>query len=196
VEHNKQAGRITFVSHAPTAAIRAAAFPLDEPVEPAKLEALRSLGRKPARPNRIEAAPELRTRQTAAALGLDPTQSPELRDLDYGTWAGKSPEEVHAFDPGGLGQWLSDTSAAPHGGESIDSLVIRVEHWLTAHRHTGHTLAITHPAVIRATILLTLQAPAQSFWRIDIPPASITDLRWNGHAWTLRSTGGPLAFSS
>lgn len=189
-------GRITFISHAATAATRAAAFPFDEPVEPARLDELRSFGRRLVRAQQVEAPPERRTLETAIALGLDPTPSPELRDLDYGAWAGKSAEEISSSNPHGLRQWLSDTSAAPHGGESIDSLLLRVAGWLATHREVGHTFAITHPAVIRAAILLTLEAPAQSFWRIDIPPASVTDLRWNGSAWTLRSSGGPLATGS
>jgi len=183
-------GRITFISHAPTAATRAAAFPFDEPVEPPRLVELRALGRRPVRAQQIEAAPELRARQTASALGLDPLPCPDLRELDFGVWSGRPPQEI---EPGGLAQWLSDTAATPHGGESIDALLLRVEGWLTARRDTGHTIAITHPSVIRAAILHTLQAPAQSFWRIDIPPASVTDLRWNGRAWTLRSSGGPIA---
>jgi len=37
------------------------------------------------------------------------------------------------------------------------------------------------------------RAPAQSLWRIDIPPVSITDLRWNGGFWNLRKSGCPFS---
>jgi broad specificity phosphatase PhoE len=186
-------GRITFISHAPTAAVRRAAFPLDEPIDPRDLEKLRSAGWIPPRARQVYAGPEQRTRQTAKALGFDPILSADLKDLDYSSWRGKSLDEIQSTDAQGVVRWLTDVDAAPHGGESIASLLARTERWLTGHSGSGHTLAFTHPAVIRAAILLTLQAPAQSFWRIDIPPMSITDLRWNGRFWSLRSSGGPLS---
>ena len=46
--------------------------------------------------------------------------------------------------------------------------------------------AVTHPAVVRAAIMLTLDATANSFWRIDIEPVSTTLLHFRGGAWTLR----------
>ena len=49
-------------------------------------------------------------------------------------------------------------------------------------------VAVTHPAVIRAAILIALDAPPKSFWRIDIAPVSRTVMHFRGHAWTLRST--------
>jgi hypothetical protein len=47
--------------------------------------------------------------------------------------------------------------------------------------------------VIRSAIVHALSASAQTFWRIDIAPLSLTDLRFNGRVWTLRSSGGELA---
>jgi broad specificity phosphatase PhoE len=186
-------GRITFISHAPTAALRRAAFPLDESIESRELEKLVSIGWIPPRVHQVFAGPELRTRQTASALGLDPILCAELKDMDYASWRGKSLDEVQSTDPQGVGLWLTNVDAAPHGGESLASLLARIEHWLGGQNGSGHTLAFTHPAVIRAAILLALQAPAQSFWRIDAPPVSITDLRWNGRFWTLRSSGCTLS---
>jgi broad specificity phosphatase PhoE len=49
-------------------------------------------------------------------------------------------------------------------------------------------VAVTHPAVIRAAILVVLDAPPKSFWRIDIAPGSRTVMHFRGHAWTLRSS--------
>jgi len=182
-------GRITFISHAPTAAVRRAAFPLDEPIEQGEVEKLQSVDWIPPRLSKVYAAPEQRTRQTAKALGLDPILSAELKDLDYSLWRGKSLDEVQATHPDGVRQWLTDIDAAPHGGESIANFLGRIECWLAGQHGFGHILAVTHPAVIRAAVVLTLQAPARSFWRIDIPPASITDLRSSGHFWSLRSSG-------
>ena len=107
------------------------------------------------------------------AMGLDSVLSTELKDLDYSSWRGKSLDEVQATDPDGVRRWLTDIDAAPHGGESIRNFLARIGGWLAGQHGSGHTLAVTHPAVVRAAVVLTLQAPAQSFWRIDIPPVSI-----------------------
>jgi broad specificity phosphatase PhoE len=87
-----------------------------------------------------------------------------------------------------LAIWLTDPARAPHGGESVVELISRVRAWmdsLTANRI--RLVAVTHPAVIRAAILVALDAPPKSFWRIDIAPASRTVMHFRGHAWTLRS---------
>jgi len=140
--------------------------------------------------------PEHRTRHTAQALGLEPALLVELADVDYGAWRGKAIDEIQATDPGGLADWLTNVNAAPHGGESLALVIARVERWMDTQTGAGHTLAVTHPAVIRAAILCALQAPPESFWRIEISPLSITDLRFNGRLWTLRSTGCSLRGSS
>ena len=83
--------------------------------------------------------------------------------------------------------WLADPAAAPHGGESIIDLLGRVAGWLESlTRNTARTVAVTHPAVIRAAILLALGAPPKSFWRIDIAPVSPVAMHYRGNSWTLR----------
>jgi broad specificity phosphatase PhoE len=52
----------------------------------------------------------------------------------------------------------------------------------------SRTVAVTHPAVIRAAILTALDAPPKSFWRIDVAPVSRTVMHFRGHVWTVRST--------
>jgi broad specificity phosphatase PhoE len=185
-------GRITLLSHAPTAAMRRSVFPLDEPVDARELERLGSISWIRPRVHQVYAGPEQRAVQTAEALGFGPTHCEELKDLDCQAWRGKSLEKVQSADPEGVRRWLTDVDAAPHGGESIARLLERIEHWVAGQRSSGHTLAVTHPAVIRAAVVLALQAPAQSFWRIDVSPLSITDFRWNGRFWSLRNSGCPL----
>ncbi|RXH54300.1 putative phosphoglycerate mutase [Granulicella sibirica] len=85
-----------------------------------------------------------------------------------------------------------DVHTAPHGGESFVELIGRVGQWIADQQDAGHIVAITHPAIIRAALVHTLSAPPQSFWRIDIAPLTLTDLRFNGMSWTLRSAGSPL----
>jgi broad specificity phosphatase PhoE len=151
-----------------------------------------ALGWKAPRLQRICSAPERQTQQTAQALGLSAAIAHELRDCDYGAWRGREFDELQTNEPEGIVAWLTDASASPHGGESIVDLIHRVGGWLDEQTDAGHTLGVTRPAVIRGAIVYALQAPAQTFWRIDIAPLSLTDLRFNGAVWTVRSTACPL----
>jgi broad specificity phosphatase PhoE len=176
--------RLTLVSHGMTDAMAAARFPADEPLNDAgrrQAEAAAGLGI----PGSAHlAGPEQRTRQTAQLMGLDATTEPRLADLDCGRWRGRTLGAVPEAD---LGVWLTDPARAPHGGESIVDLTERVAGWLaSAVEGPSRTVAVTHPAVIRAAILLALDIAPKSFWRIDIAPVSRTTLHYRNDCWTLR----------
>jgi len=99
--------RLTLVSHGATAALRAARFPLDEPLEARALDAARSSNLRP--PDHALSDSSARCRQTAAALGLDAAVDDRLTDLDTGRWSGLGLDEV---DPAGLTAW--NTIPLPH----------------------------------------------------------------------------------
>ncbi|MEJ8671813.1 histidine phosphatase family protein [Streptomyces sp. MS1.AVA.1] len=78
-------------------------------------------------------APSQRCTQTAQALGLDGvTAEPALRDIDMGSWRGRTLSEVAASDGAGLATWMVDPGAAPHLGESVAEACLRVAAWLDA----------------------------------------------------------------
>lgn len=176
-------GRLTLVSHAGTEAMSTARFPDDEPLNTVGLRQARAVAHLALRADTQQrCGPEQRTRQTAQIIGLHAQDDPALADLDCGRWRGQPldtvpPEDLHC--------WLTEPSQAPHGGESIIDLIDRVTGWLSAMRQS-RTVAVTHPAVIRAAMLIALDSPPQSFWRIDIAPASCTRLHYRGLNWTLK----------
>ncbi|MBF4998760.1 histidine phosphatase family protein [Nocardia sp. BSTN01] len=179
--------RLTLISHGMTAAMRSARFPVDEP-----LDELPRGAASPAAPpaDRVLAAPELRATATATLLTLRATVEPALRDLDCGDWAGRP---MDTLDPADLMSWMTDPAYRGHGGEAITDLLDRVRGWLdTVVADRRRIVAITHPAVVRASVLLALAAPPESFWRMDIPPLSATTLHSRGPAWTVRHTANPL----
>jgi len=178
--------RLTLVSHGATAALRAARFPLDEPLEARALDAARASNLRP--PDHALSDSSARCRQTAAALGLDAAVDDRLTDLDTGRWRGLGLDEV---DPAELAVWTTDPAAAPHGGETVLALVERVRGWL-AELPAGRTAAVTHPAVVRAGLVAALAADPASFWRIDVPPLCSTSLHGRGGRWTLRHVNRPL----
>lgn len=180
--------RLTFISHGATAATQRAAFPADEPLEEPALVQAASLRDRLRRADRALTSPLLRARQTAEALCLDAREEPALRDLDHGRWAGRALGEIEAAEPGAVQAWLHDAGAAPHGGEAVSDLLLRVAAWMGGYGgETGHTVIVTHAAVIRAAILHVLDAPAGSFWRVDVAPLSVTDIRHDGRRWALRA---------
>ncbi|MDT5003005.1 MAG: hypothetical protein QOJ24_181 [Mycobacterium sp.] len=177
--------RLTLVSHAMTDAMSAGRFATDEP--------LSSVGYRQADAS-IElgvadsayCGPEKRARQTAELLGLQASIEHRLADLDCGRWRGDVLGGVGSAD---LAIWLTDPTRAPHGGESVVELIERVRDWMnTLTTRHSRLVAVTHPAVVRAAILIALDAPAKSFWRIDVAPVSRTVMHFRGHAWTLRTT--------
>ncbi len=181
---------LTLVAHAATQAVREAAFPLDEPIDPQGHAKASALGSALRRVDVAWTSPALRARQTAEAMGLAAGIEPALRDLDFGGWAGRSLAELQAASPDSVAAWTGDCAAAPHGGESILDLLRRVTPWFeTIGQGEGRIVAVTHAAVLRAAVILALKAEPKSFWRIDIAPLCRIRLRGGGRQWTLLSLG-------
>ena len=178
--------RLTLVSHAMTDAMSAGRFPVDEPLNAAGLRQIDSVtDLSPA--DAALCGPETRTRQTAELLGLAAVGDARLADLDVGHWRGASLDDA---DPDGVVAWLDDPAAAPHGGESVVDVVARVRDWMGSLTGApGRVVAVTHPAVIRSALVVALDAPPKSFWRIDVAPASRTLLHHRRPGWTLRVQG-------
>ncbi|MDQ6806455.1 MAG: histidine phosphatase family protein [Actinomycetota bacterium] len=184
--------RLTLVCHASTEAVRQTAFALDEPLDHRGAAAAAAAGKAIARSDQAWCGPSLRTRETAAALGLEPQIDAALDECDYGSWRGRRLAELEAEHPAAIAAWVTDPAAAPHGGETINELLARVDGWLTARAGRGdRTLAVTHASVIRAAVVAALRAPAQAFWQIDVAPLSQTVLHERAGSWTLRATGLP-----
>lgn len=177
--------RLTLVSHAMTDAMAAGRFPTDEPVNATGRRQV-GTGVELGVTEQAFCGPEQRACQTAELLGVRAQIEPRLADLDCGRWRG---DVLGGVLPAELAIWLTDPTRAPHGGETVVDLIDRVAGWmdsLTSAR--TRVVAVTHPAVVRAAILIVLDAPPKSFWRIDIAPLSRTVMHFRGHAWTLRST--------
>jgi broad specificity phosphatase PhoE len=184
------AARLVLICHGSTAATRGSSFPIDEQLDEYGKVGAAALAAHLPKADRWLTAPELRTRQTAEALGLDATFEPALRDCDYGSWSGRSLNDVFASEPDGVAAWLRDPAATPHGGESVLSLMQRTADWLHSEQgQSQRSIVVTHAAVIRAMITCAIGAPPESFWRIDIAPLSVSRLSGDGSRWNLSSSG-------
>jgi broad specificity phosphatase PhoE len=183
--------RLLLVRHAPTAATRAGAFPVDEPLDDDGFAAAAQLAG--ALPPRCEAltSPALRCRQTADAAGLRPAAvEPALGECDFGAWAGRSLADVE--EPAAVA-WMTDPAARPHGGESLAAFAARVGGWLDGQAQLdGRAVAVTHAGVVRAVLVHALGAPLGAFWRIDATPLAITELHAHDGRWTITRVNCPL----
>ena len=188
------APRLTLICHATTRALRAATFGGDDPIDDVGKAKAERLAGTIRRTDACFTSPALRARETAAALGLEAVVDERLRDCDFGRWTGLKFTQVLVREPRKLMSWITNPSTAPHGGEPIPKLIERVAAWIREPgRDKVHTVAITHASVIRAAIVHVIEAQLQSFWRIDVTPLSLTDLRTNGRRWVLRSMGPMVA---
>ena len=106
---------------------------------------------------RIFSSPQLRARQSAAAMGYDnPILDGRLMEQNWGRWEGMSLAEIaeqegkDAFiHAGRRGQFR------PPGGESIDEVIVRVDDFLRdAARVDSDAIAVTHMGVLRAAYTL------------------------------------------
>ncbi len=182
--------RITLICHATTRALRAAAFGGDDSLDEIGKEKAQSLAGSLGQVDHCWTSPALRARETATALGLTAVVDERLRDCDYGRWTGLRFQQVLLREPRKLVAWIRKPESAPHGGEAIPQLLQRVAAWIADRsREQGHTVAVTHSAVIRAAVVHVIQAQLPSFWRIDVLPLSQVELRTNGRRWVLRSIG-------
>jgi broad specificity phosphatase PhoE len=182
--------RITLICHSTTRDLRAATFGGDDVLDAVGLQKAAALAGALGSVDRVFVSPTLRALQTAEAMGLVGVTDDRLRDCDYGRWTGLKFQQVLLKEPRKLVSWVKNPSGAPHGGEAIPQVIDRVASWIDERtKEKGHTVAVTHPAVIRAAIVHVIGAGLPSFWKIDVVPLSATDLRTNGRRWVLRSLG-------
>ena len=122
-----------------------------------------------------------RARQTAAAIGsalrLDVGQLEGLVEQDFGSWEGKTLDEVRALWPDELDAWLAYPDAAPRGGESfadVERRVRRARNDLISAHLGGIVVVVTHVTPIKTLLRLALEAPPETMYRIHLDPASIS----------------------
>ncbi|MEU1513605.1 histidine phosphatase family protein [Streptomyces sp. NPDC005811] len=184
--------RVTFVPPAMNDSLRRARFDDGGSLDAGGTARARAAAGSLPAAVRVLLSPSVRCRETAAALGLDGTEEPELAGLDMGRWRGLTLAEVGSAEPQEVGRWLADPDAAPHGGESVADLCARVGRWLRAAAGTdGHTVAVVEPEIVRAVVVHVLGAPLAAFWRLDVPPLTATSVSGRAGRWNVR-LGQPL----
>ncbi|MFD2421945.1 bifunctional RNase H/acid phosphatase [Amycolatopsis pigmentata] len=129
----------------------------------------------------IIASPLSRARQTAQAaadaIGGRVTTHQRLLEADFGEWEGLTFAEAAERDPDLHGRWITDTTVAPPGGESIDAVYRRSrdarDELLADHR--GRTIiVVSHVTPIKSFLRLALDAGPSLFFRLHLDLASLS----------------------
>jgi probable phosphoglycerate mutase len=129
----------------------------------------------------------VRAQQTAAfvgaALGLPVRYDRALRERCFGVLEGLPLSTLDPGDSGISGDSVTDVSARPEGGESLDQLYRRVGtfvEWLLVQQHSGDVVVVTHGGTIRAL-------------RAYCTGTSMSGLAWdvvpNGSVWKVPQPG-------
>jgi len=131
----------------------------------------------------IYASPLKRTQMTAKPLaehlGLKIEIKEGLREIYYGQWEGKTPEEVNSHFHDDYVSWLADPGwNSPTGGEKGIDIARRssevIEEIQKTH-HQGNILIVSHKATIRILLCSLLGIDLGRFRdRIGIPVASLS----------------------
>lgn len=151
----------------------------------------------------VVTSPLRRARETAevvaAALGLDIDVDEGFAECAFGAWDGHTFAEVRERWPAELTAWLGSTSVAPPGGESFEEVFERVEGAATRLRSRlrgtggadGRTvLVVTHVTPVKTLVRLALDAPAAAIYRMELLPASLSEIRYYaGGLASLRAFG-------
>jgi broad specificity phosphatase PhoE len=165
---------VLFICQAETAELRKGRFPAAEQAARRPLDAAVELAERLGSFDLVYCAPQQAARDTADVMFKTALIAPELKDIDYGRWSGRLIREVALEDDVAFQSWVG--GAPSPGGESLQELIDRIAKWLDARMdEVGNTAAIVSPAVLRAVVISALNAPLQSFSRLDI--SALSNLR-------------------
>lgn len=133
----------------------------------------------------VVSSPLLRCAQFASELaerlGLPWETELRFKEIGFGDWEGRTPEEVMQSDPDRLDRlWRDPVRNTPPGGEGLEAFAARVEEgWNELlRRHEGRKiLVVAHGGVNRVILCHALQIPLRNMFRLDVPFAALSRLR-------------------
>jgi alpha-ribazole phosphatase len=112
--------------------------------------------------------------------------SPELWEMNFGAWEGKTWGEI---PPTELDPWMADfVNIRPPGGENFLEVQSRAVQFLqTIVQNNVENLAlITHAGVIRGLLCHLINVPLSNAFQLDLDYGSITRLTFKHGQWKLR----------
>jgi probable phosphoglycerate mutase len=134
-------------------------------------------------PEVLISSPLKRARQTADAIaratGLSVIDDTDWYELSFGSWDGKSIEEVKAETPEDYQAWVNSSSYRPGGGESYDEAAERIDAAMekVLSQYPGQkVVVVTHNGVIKSAANLAIGGPNDGVFHMDATPCSISSI--------------------
>jgi broad specificity phosphatase PhoE len=125
----------------------------------------------------------------AGPQNLEVSTDQGLNELEFGSWMGKPFSDLKQCEEWRHFNQLRSLTRAP-GGESLIDVQARA--WkslenIQARHPDGTVAAITHGDVIRALLLLLLGMPLDHILRLEVAPASVSEIVLGGDEPLVRS---------
>ncbi|PZA09795.1 histidine phosphatase family protein [Rhodopseudomonas palustris] len=179
-------GRLWLVRHAPVDGPKGVIHAPDAAVDLGDTARLRWLRDMLPSGAAAVASPSRRTRETAAALGVEAQLEPDFREQDFGTWTGRRHDDLaRELGPAYDAFWLDAARLAPPGGESFVDQIVRVRQGL-ARLPGGDSVLVVHSGTIRAVLAIALGASPEAALSFVIDPLSLTLIeRLGSAAWRI-----------
>ena len=147
-------------------------------------------------PDLVVTSPLARTRQTAAAFGVEAEVDERWIEMDYGDFDGRPTGDVTAET---WAQWRADVDFAPPGGESLARVTARVcdaLDGLVARAVGRRVVVVSHVSPIKAAVGWALAMGPEVSWRTFVAPGSITRLGVGPSGPSLRSFNETMHLSA
>lgn len=141
----------------------------------------------------IYSSPLTRCLDTAAAIGrvcgIDPIPLPELIDINYGVWQGRTRDAVSREDPVRFESWMTRPDLTVVGGaDSLQTVQGSLVHALQMfrERHDGKTVvAVGHDSSNRIFLLTALEMPLSRYWSLRQDPCCVNVIEFDGYRCTV-----------
>jgi alpha-ribazole phosphatase len=144
----------------------------------------------------VYSSPLNRAAATASAVasphGLEPMLRPDLKEINFGSFEGRTFDEIAVSHPDLYTQWMREpTSVRFPGGEGFADLRARATREIARIRREhegGSVVVVTHGGVIRAVLSEVLGMHERFVFRIDQSWGGMSRVEWVGDEPTLRSS--------
>ncbi len=124
-------------------------------------------------------------RELAARHAIPLEIMPNLQEMSFGAWEGRTAAEIMVDTPRALELfWRDPLNNPPPQGESLLACDRRVATaWKTLlSKHAGHhVLVVAHGGIIRLVLRQVLQIPLQCLYRLEVPYATLSQVRVHGY---------------
>ena len=121
----------------------------------------------------------------SAATGLPITQLPELREMNYGGWEGRSFLDVRREDEPAYQRWIADEEANCPAGEShadVRRRLVRAIRQINSER----PVVVTHGTAIRIAATALLELPTMTARYFAQDNAALNVFVWRSDHWVLK----------